>query len=218
MELLVAADRGRRNFTALANARSPAVDPRSRRIRADPYLRVNVSLQRLAELDHDMLSNRLPASFYMSCQWSGSVSLSPCALRSCARRSYRPGLKRLADREIGRTDSIRGANSFTVRLCPTSRPSSRSPIANSPRGCCSARGSFPRTKRCGTRSSRAARRSSPWRCGARISPGKGDPFANILDFIDPKNFLLLPNTSGAINARKRCVSRASPRGGHCRSG
>lgn len=30
--------------------------------------------------------------------------------------------------------------------------------------------------------------------------GKNDPFANILDFIDPKKFLLLPNTSGAMNA------------------
>lgn len=30
--------------------------------------------------------------------------------------------------------------------------------------------------------------------------GKKDPFANILDFIDPKRFLLLPNTSGAMNA------------------
>src|SRR6187455_1042510 len=30
--------------------------------------------------------------------------------------------------------------------------------------------------------------------------GKHDPFANILDFIDPKHFLLLPNTSGARNA------------------
>src|SRR6187402_2593366 len=30
--------------------------------------------------------------------------------------------------------------------------------------------------------------------------GKGDPFANILDFIDPKKYLLLPNTSGARNA------------------
>jgi thiazole synthase len=30
--------------------------------------------------------------------------------------------------------------------------------------------------------------------------GKGDPFANILDFIDPQRFLLLPNTSGARNA------------------
>jgi thiazole synthase len=30
--------------------------------------------------------------------------------------------------------------------------------------------------------------------------GKHDPFANILDFIDPKLFLLLPNTSGARNA------------------
>ncbi|MGI8956645.1 MAG: thiazole synthase [Chthoniobacterales bacterium] len=30
--------------------------------------------------------------------------------------------------------------------------------------------------------------------------GKNDPFANILDFIDPKRYLLLPNTSGARNA------------------
>jgi thiazole synthase len=30
--------------------------------------------------------------------------------------------------------------------------------------------------------------------------GKHDPFANILDFIDPKRFLLLPNTSGARDA------------------
>src|SRR6202795_2076628 len=30
--------------------------------------------------------------------------------------------------------------------------------------------------------------------------GKHDPFANILEFIDPKRFLLLPNTSGARNA------------------
>lgn len=30
--------------------------------------------------------------------------------------------------------------------------------------------------------------------------GKGDPFANILDFIDPKKYLVLPNTSGAMNA------------------
>ncbi len=32
--------------------------------------------------------------------------------------------------------------------------------------------------------------------------GKKDPFANILDFIDPKRFLLLPNTSGARNAEE----------------
>ncbi len=30
--------------------------------------------------------------------------------------------------------------------------------------------------------------------------GKKDPFANILDFIDPERYLLLPNTSGAMNA------------------
>ena len=32
--------------------------------------------------------------------------------------------------------------------------------------------------------------------------GKGDPFANILDFIDPKKYLLLPNTSGANTAEE----------------
>jgi thiazole synthase len=32
--------------------------------------------------------------------------------------------------------------------------------------------------------------------------GKNDPFANILDFIDPKRFLLLPNTSGARDAEE----------------
>ncbi len=30
--------------------------------------------------------------------------------------------------------------------------------------------------------------------------GKKDPFANILEFIDPDRFLVLPNTSGAMNA------------------
>jgi len=30
--------------------------------------------------------------------------------------------------------------------------------------------------------------------------GKKDPFANILEFIDPGKYLLLPNTSGAMNA------------------
>ena len=32
--------------------------------------------------------------------------------------------------------------------------------------------------------------------------GKKDPFANILEFIDPDKFLLLPNTSGAMNAQE----------------
>jgi thiazole synthase len=32
--------------------------------------------------------------------------------------------------------------------------------------------------------------------------GKKDPFANILEFIDPKRYLLLPNTSGAMNAEE----------------
>src|SRR5678816_3994363 len=30
--------------------------------------------------------------------------------------------------------------------------------------------------------------------------GKKDPFANILEFIDPERYLLLPNTSGAMTA------------------
>src|SRR5213595_3069214 len=32
--------------------------------------------------------------------------------------------------------------------------------------------------------------------------GKKDPFANILEFIDPKRYLILPNTSGAMNAEE----------------
>jgi thiazole synthase len=32
--------------------------------------------------------------------------------------------------------------------------------------------------------------------------GRKDPFANILEFIDPKRYLLLPNTSGAMNAEE----------------
>jgi thiazole synthase len=32
--------------------------------------------------------------------------------------------------------------------------------------------------------------------------GNKDPFANILEFIDPKRYLLLPNTSGAMNAEE----------------
>jgi thiazole synthase len=32
--------------------------------------------------------------------------------------------------------------------------------------------------------------------------GSQDPFANILDFIDPEKYLLLPNTSGAMNAEE----------------
>src|SRR6218665_637170 len=30
--------------------------------------------------------------------------------------------------------------------------------------------------------------------------GAKDPYANILEFIDPEKYLLLPNTSGAMNA------------------
>jgi thiazole synthase len=32
--------------------------------------------------------------------------------------------------------------------------------------------------------------------------GKKDPFANILEYIDPQKYLLLPNTSGAMNAEE----------------
>ena len=32
--------------------------------------------------------------------------------------------------------------------------------------------------------------------------GKNDPFANILEFIDPKKYLILPNTSGAMTAEE----------------
>jgi thiazole synthase len=32
--------------------------------------------------------------------------------------------------------------------------------------------------------------------------GKKDPFANILEFVDPKRYLVLPNTSGALNAEE----------------
>lgn len=32
--------------------------------------------------------------------------------------------------------------------------------------------------------------------------GKKDPYADILDFVDPKKYLLLPNTSGAMNAEE----------------
>src|SRR5512143_1601563 len=32
--------------------------------------------------------------------------------------------------------------------------------------------------------------------------GRKDPFANVLEFIDPQKYLLLPNTSGAMNAEE----------------
>ena len=44
--------------------------------------------------------------------------------------------------------------------------------------------------------------------------GQGDRFANILDFIDPKKYLLLPNTSGAQNADEACrLARLARAGG-----
>src|SRR5574339_1181269 len=44
--------------------------------------------------------------------------------------------------------------------------------------------------------------------------GKKDPFANILEFIDPAKYLLLPNTSGAMNAEEavRLASLAAAAG------
>jgi thiazole synthase len=32
--------------------------------------------------------------------------------------------------------------------------------------------------------------------------GRNDPFANLLEFIDPQRYLILPNTSGAMNAKE----------------
>ena len=32
--------------------------------------------------------------------------------------------------------------------------------------------------------------------------GRKDPFANLLEFIDPEKYLVLPNTSGAMNAEE----------------
>src|SRR5262245_53330805 len=32
--------------------------------------------------------------------------------------------------------------------------------------------------------------------------GEKDPFANILEFVDPEKYLVLPNTSGAMNAEE----------------
>ena len=43
--------------------------------------------------------------------------------------------------------------------------------------------------------------------------GKQDPFANILEFIDPKRYLLLPNTSGA-NTAEEAVRLADKLGAH----
>ena len=49
--------------------------------------------------------------------------------------------------------------------------------------------------------------------------GKHDPFANILDFVDPKRFLLLPNTSGARNAEEAVrLARLAVGGRACLTG
>src|SRR4026207_964755 len=50
--------------------------------------------------------------------------------------------------------------------------------------------------------------------------GKKDPFANILEFIDPKRYLVLPNTSGAMNAEEavRLGELAAAGGGGGRRG
>src|SRR6201996_6730147 len=44
--------------------------------------------------------------------------------------------------------------------------------------------------------------------------GKDDPYADILNFIDPKKYLILPNTSGAMNAAEavRLARLAAPAG------
>src|SRR5699024_9363385 len=43
--------------------------------------------------------------------------------------------------------------------------------------------------------------------------GKKDPFANILDFLEPDRYLILPNTAGAMNAeeavRQSCLAQAA---------
>ena len=81
-------------------------------------------------------------------------------------------------------------------------PPSPSPGANSAPAFSSAPASSRRMKPCATPSPPAARRSSPSPSAAPISSGKNDPFANILEFIDPEKYLLLPNTSGAMNAEE----------------
>jgi thiazole synthase len=43
--------------------------------------------------------------------------------------------------------------------------------------------------------------------------GKRDPFANILEFIDPEKYLLLPNTSGAMNAEEVRLARLAAAAG-----
>jgi thiazole synthase len=45
--------------------------------------------------------------------------------------------------------------------------------------------------------------------------GKKDPYANILEFIDAKKYLLLPNTSGAMNAEQAVrIARLAAASGH----
>ena len=49
--------------------------------------------------------------------------------------------------------------------------------------------------------------------------GKRDPFANILEFIDSEKFLLLPNTSGAMNAEEAVrLARLAAAAGCCQNG
>ena len=55
-------------------------------------------------------------------------------------------------------------------------------------------------KRCATRSLASGTEIVTVALRRADLSGKHDPFANILDFIDPKKFLLLPNTSGARDA------------------
>ena len=48
--------------------------------------------------------------------------------------------------------------------------------------------------------------------------GKHDPFANILDFVDPKKFLLLPNTAARAMPMTQCELRDSQPAPGCRRG
>jgi thiazole synthase len=105
-----------------------------------------------------------------------------------------------ARKEIGRSDSIRTANSFMFPA--TSDKPSKLKIADR---------EFTSRLLVGTGkfASNELMRDALIASGTEIVTvalrradvsGKGDPYANILDFIDPKRFLLLPNTSGARNA------------------
>ncbi len=62
--------------------------------------------------------------------------------------------------------------------------------------------SFRRTKRCATRVAASGTEIVTVALRRADLSGESDPYANILDFIDPEKYLLLPNTSGAMNAEE----------------